>query len=417
MRSTQIPALGDGMKLAARAAAAALLTVLALAGIPATSAEPSPATARANSEWTLRGLLRAELEAYLKNRRIPEHISAVSLRATLPGGRYIDVSVGSTRFDGGRPVSAKTLWQIGSNTKAFLSVILLQLEAEGKLSIEDTLDKWLPQYPAWGRITIRQLLNMTSGIPEYLDVPAFRVAYAATPDAIFSATDLGSFAVGLPLLHGWNYSNTNYLLVQIIIENASEGTLAEQLQKRIIAPLGLQDTFYCPEGCRRAVIERIPSSYFFDSAFPEFASLYGKDQHRRNLSYAQGAGAIISSLPDLTTWLRALYEGRMLPPEQQRQLESLVARDSGQPITAPSPEHRLTFGLGLGKALTNVGIVWFYEGETFSQRVMHLFAPDTEIIVAIGTNSLPSEDQLPQLVFKVYELLQDEARRHPGPAP
>ena len=199
MRSTQIPALGDGMKLAARAAAAALLTVLALAGMPATSAEPSPATARANSEWRLRGLLRAELEAYLKNRRIPEHISAVSLRATLPGGRYIDVSVGSTRFDGGRPVSAKTLWQIGSNTKAFLSVILLQLEAEGKLSIEDTLDKWLPQYPAWGRITIRQLLNMTSGIPEYLDVPAFRVAYAATPEAIFSATDLVSFAVGLPL--------------------------------------------------------------------------------------------------------------------------------------------------------------------------------------------------------------------------
>lgn len=182
------------------------------------------------------------------------------MRAALPGGRYIDVSVGSTRFDGGRPVSAKTLWQIGSNTKAFLSVILLQLEAEGKLSIADTLDKWLPQYPAWGRITIRQLLNMTSGIPQYLDVPAFRVAYAAAPDIIFSATDPVSFAIGLPLLQGWNYSNTNYLLAQMIIENASGGTLAEQLQKRIIAPLGLQDTFYCPEGCRRAVIDRLTSS-------------------------------------------------------------------------------------------------------------------------------------------------------------
>jgi D-alanyl-D-alanine carboxypeptidase len=249
----------------------------------------------------LRGPLRAELLAYLEKRRAPEHISAMSLRATFPGGGDIDVNVGSTRFDGGRPISMKTLWQIGSNTKAFISVILLQLEAEGKVSIEDTLNKWLPQYPAWGRITIRQLLNMTSGIPEYLDVPAFRSEYAAAPDTIFRATDLVAFAVGLPLLRGWNYSNSNYLLVQMIIERASGQTLADQLRKRIITPLGLRDTFYGPEGCHQPVIERLPSSYFFDSDFSEFARFYGKDQRRRNLSYAQGAGAIISSLADLTT--------------------------------------------------------------------------------------------------------------------
>ena len=258
MRSAQIP--GARARRLTASAAAVALAILTVAGMLTTSAELSPAPPRANSELALRAPLRAELDAYLKNRRTPEHISGVSMRAALPGGRYIDVSVGSTRFDGGRPVSAKTLWQIGSNTKAFLSVILLQLEAEGKLSIADTLDKWLPQYPAWGRITIRQLLNMTSGIPEYLGVPAFRVAYAAAPDIIFSATDPVSFAIGLPLLQGWNYSNTNYLLAQMIIENASGGTLAEQLQKRIIAPLGLQDTFYCPEGCRRAVIDRLTSS-------------------------------------------------------------------------------------------------------------------------------------------------------------
>ena len=79
-----------------------------------------------------------------------------------------------------------------------------------------------------------------------------------------------------------------------------------------------------------------------------------------------------------------------------------------------TPEH--ISALGLGKALTDVGIVWFYEGETFSQRVMHIFAPDTGIMVAIGTNSLPSEDQLPHVAFKVYELLKDEARRHPDRA-
>jgi D-alanyl-D-alanine carboxypeptidase len=104
----------------------------------------------------------------------------------------------------------------------------------------------------------------------------------------------------------------------------------------------------------------------------------------------------------------------MLPPKQQHELESLVAQDSGQPISNPPPEHRRAFGLGVGKALTDVGIVWFYEGETFSHRVIHIFVPDTEMIIAIGVNSLPTDDQLPGLIFRMYKLLKDQASRHAG---
>lgn len=321
------------------------------------------------------------------------------------------MAAGSTRFHGGRSITPTNLWQIGSNTKAFLSVVLLQLQAEGKLSIEDTLDKWLPQYPDWGRNTIRQLLNMTSSVPEYLGGSAFLTAYAAAPDIVWSAPELVAYAIGQPPTQGWNYSNTNYILAQMIIESASGGTFADQLRKRIFAPLGLHSTFYCPEGCPRAVIERLPSSYFFDlDEFPELAPFYGKDQQRRNLSSAQGAGGIIYSLADLTTWLRALYEGRMLAPTQQRELESLVDRDTGEPIPAPSPEHRVGFGLGVGEALTQYGPLWFYEGETFSSRLMHLYGPDTGIIVAIGANSHPSDDGLAGLALDVYGALLDEAR-------
>ena len=408
--SRRTSASGWGGEATARLLAAALLVGVALGGARASSAEPPPATACAAADVTgLRASLRAELEAYLERRRTPEHISAVSLQATIPGCRPIDVAVGSTRFDGGRPISTQSLWQIGSNTKAFTSVVLLQLEAEGKLSIDDTLDEWLPQYPAWGRITIRQLLNMTSGIPNYLSLSEFRLAYAAAPDTVFSAPELVSYAVGLPLLQGWYYSNTAYILAQMIIERAGGETFAEQLRKRIIAPLGLRSTFYCPEGCPRAVTKRLPASYFFEPAdFPEFASLLGKDQHRRNLSWAQGAGAIISSLADLTTWHRALYEGRMLPPRQQRELESLVAQDSGQdsgqPIQALSPEHPRGFGLGVVQALTDLGPLWWYQGEAFSFRVVHVFGPDSGIAVAIGVNSATDTDaddnnDLPELAF------------------
>ena len=124
----------------------------------------------------------------------------MSLRVTFPGSRPpIGLATGTTRYDGGPPVSPGALWQIGSNTKAFTAVILLQLEAEGKLSISDPIGKWLPQYPAWRHITIRQLLDMTSRIPDYLYQPAFATAFAANQATRFTAARLVSYVTGLPL--------------------------------------------------------------------------------------------------------------------------------------------------------------------------------------------------------------------------
>src|SRR3712207_6349747 len=126
--------------------------------------------------------LQSDVDGFLSARGAAEHVSAVALSVSLPGeGSTIDVSAGTMRFGGAQPVPADSLWQIGSNTKAFTSVVLLQLEAEGRLSIEDTVGTWLPQYPQWRDVTIRRLLNMTSGIPTYDEHPAFLADYAVDP--------------------------------------------------------------------------------------------------------------------------------------------------------------------------------------------------------------------------------------------
>ena len=264
------------------------------------------------------------------------------------------MAAGTTRYGGGGPVSPDALWQIGSNTKAFTAVMLLQLEAEGRLSINDTVGKWLPQYPAWRTITIKRLLDMTSGIPDFADQYAFLSAVAAAPGTDLSAARLVAYVAGAVTGDVWNYSNTNYILAQMIIEKVTHDTYADQLTRRIIIPLRLHNLCYAPYTCPAADAARMPAGYFFNSTVANqeppnpLASLLGKPvPPLAPHPGGQGSGGIVSSLQDMTTWDRALYQGQELPPPQQRQLESLVSTTTGQPVPGTTPADPVGYGLGV----------------------------------------------------------------------
>jgi D-alanyl-D-alanine carboxypeptidase len=348
-------------RLSAAAAACALLGAAGAFGGGAAGASAGPP--RENGA-ALRTSLRHDLTHYLMTRRKAEHISAVSLRVTFRGSKPgISLAAGTTRYGGGTPVSPRALWQIGSNTKAFTSVILLQLEAEGRLSISDPLGKWLPRYRAWRSVTIRRLLDMTSRIPDYAAQPAFVTAIAAAPRTRFSAARLVSYAVGRPLApKGYNYSDTNYILAQMIIEHVTHDSYAYQITKRIIIPLRLHSLCYAPSTCPPADAARMPAGYF---DMPGAPSLLDKPMPRLALTWAQGAGAIVSSLQNMTAWDRALYQGRELPPRQERQLESLISQTTGRPIRSTTPADPAGYGLGVAQLTYKpIGTVWWYRGGT-----------------------------------------------------
>jgi D-alanyl-D-alanine carboxypeptidase len=147
------------------------------------------------------------------------------------------------------PVDQDTLYQMGSTSKSFTVAVILQLEAAGKLSIDDTLGKWLPEYPAWKDVTIRRLLNMTSGIPNFSETELMSRAWANESMRAFTLKELADAAYPsatnhLPVTKGYHYSNTNYILAAMIAEKASEKSFRDLVRELVIESHGLTSTFY-----------------------------------------------------------------------------------------------------------------------------------------------------------------------------
>jgi D-alanyl-D-alanine carboxypeptidase len=125
------------------------------------------------------------------------------------------------------------------------------------------------------------------------------------------------------------------------------------------------------------------------------------------LSWAQGAGGLVGSLQDLTTWARALYGGRLLPPAQQRELRSLVSVTTGRPIPVVSAEDPVGFGLGVAQRIDpGTGRpVWMYRGQTFGFQVLHMYVPESGTIITLAVNSGSDQDTLTGLADTVHRTL------------
>ena len=404
-----------------RALVAALLVLAGLVApiaghVPARAAPSGPVTA-GTGDHAVVSQLRADLEAYLQARGVAEHVSAAGLSVNLPGRRStIDVAAGTMTFGGSVPVGPDSVWQIGSNTKAFTSVMLLQLEAEHRLSISDTVGRWLPGYRQWRGVTIQRLLNMTSGIPSYDNSRAFLRAFAAKPHRRFTPRQLVAYAESGKPTQGYSYSNTNYILGEMIIEKVTGDSYAHQLQTRIIRPLHLNNLGYRAHQYPASVTTREPAGYFFNRQIPALSGLLGRDVSRTTLSWTQGAGGIISTTRDMTVWEQALYHGRLLPPRQQAELRSLVSNKTGRPIKHTTPSDPQGFGLGIAQMThPKIGRIWFYEGETLAFRALHVYLPRSGVIFAVALNSQPTVDHIGNLAVSVHDTLVEHGVIRPTP--
>jgi D-alanyl-D-alanine carboxypeptidase len=369
----------------------------------------SPRPARAD-DASVTTQLQELINRYVKERGVIEGLSGAGLQVDHGGGHPIlSVFAGTDGLADAKPIGPDTLFQIGSNTKAFTAALILKLEAAGKLKLDDTIGRWLPQYPVWRDVTIRSLLNMTSPIPNYSETVEIGEIMAADIHHQFSDKDLIASvdpANGrhFPPTTGWFYSNTNYILAGLIIEAASGLSYEQALTTMIIEPLGLKDTFY-PDGPHPGAaalgsqIARVPRAlYMLQDCLmyqPEpchlstLTPLIGRDMRTQNMSWAGPAGAMVSTPRDLALWIRALFEKRVIPETQLGEMTKLVSQKTGSPLSDATPDDPRAFGLALGRFYfkDQGGGFWFYEGETLGFRAIFAYWPQYDLLITAAVNS------------------------------
>ncbi|NUP34468.1 MAG: beta-lactamase family protein [Streptomycetaceae bacterium] len=296
-------------------------------------------------------------------------VVGVSAEATSAGIRD-SARAGTARRDGSTPMPRNGRFRIGSATKSFTAAVMLQLVGEGRLSLEDTVDRWLPGVIAGNgfdgsRITVRQLLQHTSGIPDVVSrIPALNSAdaYRAerfrtyTPEELVALALASGNAAVSASDRAWSYSNTNYVLAAMVIRQVTGRTWAREVNDRIIRPLGLTDTS-APE-----TSPSIPGPHAHSYTTFRNGTGVGTDVTALDASMAIGSGALISTTRDLNRFYTALLGGRLLAPAQLDEMTT----------TVPAPELGIPgvrYGLGLGEIPLSCGGTYFgHPGELLGYR-------------------------------------------------
>jgi D-alanyl-D-alanine carboxypeptidase len=251
-------------------------------------------------------------------------------------------------------------FRVGSVTKTFVATVVLQLVAEGKLGLDDPVDRRLPGLlPGGGSITIRELLNHTSGLFDYTEDEAWAGQAIAQPDRRWSPRELVAVAAGHALLFApgtsWRYSNTNYVVLGLVVEAVTGSTLGNELRRRIFEPLDLTATSFPTE---TAIDGAHAHGYVGSGTLPWLPNLIDATT-LVSPTFSWAAGALVSNADDVTRFYAALLGGRLV------RADLLAAMRSASPATLGTPWN---YGLGLMQFQTACGLAVGHLGDTPGYR-------------------------------------------------
>ena len=358
--------------LAATVAASAVLAALVVPARPAEAGGEFPPA------------IDAQLEA-LTESLVQLHAPGALLGVSVGGqGRFLGVA-GVAGVDDATPLDPAMHLRIGSITKTVTATAVLQLVDRCLLGLDDTIDRWQPGVRGADVITVRDLLGMRSGIHDYAETAEFNTVFSSDPLFEWEPQQLIDIVAHrdpmFPAGSAHFYSNTNYIILGLIVESITGQPLEQVIEERVLQPLGLLNTSF-------PTTPAIPSpaapggSVVIDPN----GDLVSEMPFNMNPSAAWAAGAMISTIGDLELWARALVAGTLLSPGVQAerlQLEPTVGPGNPQGISFPSfpafPGPTLASLYGLG--LFTIGGYIGHNGSVPSHEAIMVFDPNTETLI------------------------------------
>ncbi|MFI8192101.1 serine hydrolase domain-containing protein [Streptomyces sp. NPDC085946] len=344
-------------------------------------------------------------------------VSGVSVRMRTPQGvRAVRSGVGDLRT--GDPVPRDGYVRIGSTTKTYVATVLLQLVGEGRLSLDDTVERWLPGVVRGAgadgrRVTLRQLLQHTSGLPDYIQdvVPDLSPAgYRENRGTTHTSEQRIALALSHPPSFEpgtrWEYSNTNYVLAGLVIEAVTGRSWEQEVHARILRPLRLTHTFapgddpFLPRPHARNYQQFAPGGPMTDTT-------------RAYLPFDGDAdGSVISTATDTNAFLSALLGGRLLAPEQLAEMRRTVTVPD-RPGEVPGTRD----GLGLfWTPLSCGGGYWGHSGSSFGTVAWPAATADGRTAITVTVHSRPGDEATAARQIRGVTTLVDHALCAANPA-
>lgn len=356
----------------------------------------------------------AKLQPLLGAKMHQLHIPGAIIYVDIPGQGSWTTAMGTGDLTTHAPLDLNDHYRIGSITKTIVATAVLQLVEAGKLHLDDPIGTYQPEVPNGAHITIRQLLNHTGGIFSYTEDKGFWQTTDTDPTKVWNPRDLLAIAFRHPPYfppgQSWHYSDTDYILLGMLIEQVTHQRVEEVLQQRVLMPLGMHDTSM-PTLTSSAFPEPHPHGYQYGSSERTFTQppLTGDEAAKANAaagtprdvttlnpSEAWTAGAVISTLHNLQIWAKALATGTLLTALMQHERLS-----SSVPIDKTGAN---TYGLGIADVYGLLG----HNGGIQGFTSWMLYQPKRQATVVILTNLTAApdgSDPADQLLGIIYKEL------------
>lgn len=331
---------------------------------------------------TLKQSLQSKLDDWHKNGKF----AGATLGVCLADGKCFGLATGFSNLETKTPMKPTDLMLAGSVGKTYAAAVALQLVKEGKISLDDKIEKYLGQERWFARlpnakdITVRHLMNHTSGLVRYEFKEQFTRDLTANPDKIWKPEELVAYLfdekAAFEAGKGWDYSDTNYIVLGMIIERVTGKKYYDEAKRRVLRPLKFERTF--PQDKRK--IKNLIQGYAGDkNLFGGTDAMIKDGKFVINPQFEWTGGGMVSNAEDLARWAKAMYEGKAFDKSLLPQMFDGVA--------APMLGREAKYGLGVIIRLTCAGLTYGHSGFFPGYMTDVMYFPEYKIAVAVQVNS------------------------------